>query len=96
MPGTTVFFANGASLIVEGQLVAEGTPDSPIRLARASTAGNWAGIQFRGSTADNRITHAVIEGSTRAAGMVDLDDSNLLLDHVFFDSANRRRITSIN
>ncbi len=94
MPGTTVFFDNGAALLVEGRLDAQGTPDAVIYLVGAPGATDWDGIHFIDTMADNRITHAIVEGSTRNDGMIELDGSNLLIDHVAFDRANRRRIRS--
>jgi len=92
MPGTTVFFDGGASLLVEGLLDAQGTPDALIRFAHAPGATNWDGIRFNNTMADNRITYAIVQHSTRVDGMIELDASNLLIDHVTLDSADRRRI----
>jgi hypothetical protein len=95
MPGTTVFFGQGAQLIVEGRLVAEGLPEAKIRFAPASTATDWEGIHFVSTTADNRITHAILQGSTRTDGMVDVDNSRLTIEDSVFEDAGRRRITAI-
>jgi len=95
MPGTTVFFEDGASLIVEGRLDAQGEADALIRFAPAAGASDWDGIHFLNTMLDNRITHAIIEGSTRTDGMIELDGSNLLIDHAAFGQADRRRITSV-
>ncbi|MHC1768018.1 MAG: lamin tail domain-containing protein [Verrucomicrobiia bacterium] len=47
-PGTTVFFASGASLVMEGgRLIAEGTGSQRIRFTRLpGTNGQWSGLQF--------------------------------------------------
>lgn len=95
MPGTTVFFGQDAQLIVEGRLVAEGLPEAKIRFASASTASDWEGIHFVSTTADNRITHAILQGSTRTDGMVDVDNSRLTVENSVFEDAGRRRITAI-
>jgi len=94
MPGTTVFFGQGAQLIVEGRLVAEGLPEANIHFAPASTATGWEGVHFVNTTADNRITHAVIRGSTRTDGMIDVDNSRLTIEDSVFEDAGRRRITA--
>jgi len=96
MPGTTVFFDDGASLLVEGRLDAQGTPDALIRFTRTPGATNWGGIRFNNTMADNRITYAVVEHSTRVDGMIELDASKVLIDHVTLDNADRRRIRADN
>ncbi|HUT12474.1 MAG TPA: lamin tail domain-containing protein [Thermoguttaceae bacterium] len=96
MPGTTVFFDDGASLLVEGRLDAQGTPDALIHFTRSPGATSWNGIRFNNTMADNRITYAVAQYSTRVDGMIELDASNLLIDHVTLDHADRRRIRADN
>ncbi|MEE8450427.1 MAG: lamin tail domain-containing protein, partial [Thermoguttaceae bacterium] len=98
-PGTTLYFANGAALTVKGRLLAEGDEHQSIRFTQVPGSGtntNWDGIQFVDTTEDNRITHAVIEYATTAAGMVGLRNSNLLIDNATFDHAERRRIGAVN
>ena len=98
-PGTTVYFANEQSLIVEGRLVADGTPAEIIRFSRVPGSGTISdGIQFAGTMQDNRISYAVVEwGGTRTNnGLIGLDESKLTLDHVTLDHAERRRIRSID
>ena len=94
LPGTTVFFNNGTSLIVEGPLYAEGTAEAPVRFTRAPGATSWDGIQFVDNMNDNVIRHAILEHSTRTNGMVDLVNSNLTLESSLLDHADRRRIRS--
>ena len=97
-PGTTVFFDAGAGFTFDGgQLVAEGDTAFPIRFARTPGAvGTWDGLQFVGSMLDNRISHAILEGVTRDAGLVGLQDSSITIDHAVFDKAERRRIWTMN
>ncbi|NQU23768.1 MAG: lamin tail domain-containing protein, partial [Candidatus Nealsonbacteria bacterium] len=96
LPGTTVFFDAGTSLTVRGRLVAEGTKYEQIRITRAPGAADWEGIRLVDTMQDNRISYAVVEHSNRTAGMIDLDNSNLTIDHTTLDHANRRRITSVD
>ncbi len=97
LPGTSVFFEPGARLLVHGLLTAEGEENAPIRFTRTpGTTGTWDGLQFIGSTKDNRITHAVIEYGRTDDGMVGVEDSQLLLDHVTFDHTDLRRIRTID
>lgn len=75
-PGATLHFHNGATLDVYGRLLAEGTPDAIVtlrgdRLDRMfdnlpydNLAGQWGGIRFREGSFDNRITHAMVRGTT--------------------------------
>ena len=66
MPGTTLKFASGTKLAVEGALVAEGTADSNITLAAVDTAHRWHGIEFTDESDDNScvLRHCVIEWAT--------------------------------
>ncbi len=99
MPGTTLFFENNATLQMNGgQLIAEGTEHETIRFTRAPGAQVWGGIQFTGSTADNRIRYAVLEygGLANNQGMLGLTGSNVTVEHSTFDHADRRRIRSQN
>jgi len=95
-PGTTVFFEDGASLVLEGRLIAEGTAEAPIRFAPAPGASSWDGLQFVGNMNDNVIRHAILGGVHRADGMIELDDSRLTLEHSTLEDATRRRISAEN
>ncbi|KKK83004.1 hypothetical protein LCGC14_2797730, partial [marine sediment metagenome] len=96
-PGTTVFFDEGARLTVNGRLLAEGTEHDQIRFTRTPGSNdNWDGIQFVDTMEDNRIAYTMLEYATTDAGMVGLENSNLLIDHATFDHARRRRIRSVN
>ena len=94
--GVTVFFEAGTSLTVKGRLVAEGTEDALIHFTKVPGGGNWEGLQFLNTMADNRIAYAVVEYGVTNNGMIGLDSSNLLVDHVTFDHTDRRRIRSID
>ena len=75
-PGATLYFHNGAALEVYGKLIAEGTPEARVtlrgdRLDRMfdnlpydNLAGQWGGIRFHEGSFDNRITHAMVRGTT--------------------------------
>jgi len=92
-PGTSVFFDSGARLSVRGQLIAEGTEVLPVRFTRTpGTPGTWKGIQFEDTTADNRIRWAVLEYGRTQDGMVGLDRSSLVLEHVTLDRTDRWRV----
>jgi hypothetical protein len=60
-PGTTLRLAQGRSILVEGELKAEGTSAQPITLTNDQEGAYWGAIGFWHTTADNRLTHGVIE-----------------------------------
>jgi hypothetical protein len=92
-PGTSVFFETGARMVIRGRLVADGAEDALIRFTRTpGSTGTWAGLQFNGSTEDNRITYALIEYGRTNDGMVGVENSHLLLEHVTFDHTDLRRV----
>jgi len=92
-PGTSVFFDSGARLSVQGRLVAEGTEYRPIWFTRTpQTQGTWKGIQFSETQADNRIRWAVLEYGRTQDGMIGLDHSTLLVEHVTFDHTDLWRV----
>jgi len=94
-PGTSVFFEPGAKMIVLGRLIAEGTQYRLIRFTRTPGAsGTWDGLQFVNTMSDNRIACAVVEYGQTDDGMLGLENSNLLLDHVTLDHTTLRRIST--
>ena len=49
-PGTTVRLAPGATLVLKGRLLAEGSPERPIRfLPQQADQGPWGAIVLMGS-----------------------------------------------
>ncbi|MGD8501618.1 MAG: lamin tail domain-containing protein, partial [Phycisphaerales bacterium] len=97
MPGTTVFFEPDAKISIRGRLIAEGTEYELIRFTRTPDAGGtWAGLQLVNTVDDNRITHSVVEYGRTNNGMIGLENSNLLLDHVTLDNTDLRRSRTVN
>jgi hypothetical protein len=96
-PGTSVYFEPDARIVIRGLLAAEGTDEAPVRFTRTpGSDGTWDGLQFVDSDADNRIAHAVIEYGRTDDGMVGVENSRLLLEHVTFDHTDLRRIRTID
>lgn len=116
-PGATLYFHNGASLQVYGRLIAEGEPGVPVtmrgdRLDRMfdnlpynNLAGQWAGIRFHEGSFDNRITHAMVRGTTWGIVCDSTDVSRMTLTihnsiihnstaHLLEVKCNRVRITN--
>ena len=95
--GTTVFFDPDATIIIKGQLIAVGSEYELIHFTRTpGTNSTWDGIHFINTTRDNRITYAVVEYGRSNNGMIGIENSNLLLDHVTLDNTDLRRISTIN
>jgi parallel beta-helix repeat protein len=59
-PGTVILMTKGVSLIVAGQLLAEGTPGRPIRFTRFGNDTVWRQILFV-QAVDSRLDHCIIE-----------------------------------
>jgi len=97
MPGTTVFFEPSAKIIVAGRFLAEGSEYELLRFTRTpGDSGMWDGLQFIDTIRDNRIAYAIVEYGQTNDGMIGLDESRLLLDHVTLDNTERRRIRTID
>jgi tetratricopeptide (TPR) repeat protein len=65
-PSTSLTFANGVSLTVNGKLNAIGTADQRITFDRIGTSGNWGSIVLSGSGANNStISYANIQYGTQ-------------------------------
>lgn len=80
-PGTTVFFANGAGLNVNGTLQVVGSDTQRIRLTRFPGGGNWAGITFSGTTQSNVLSYCDIEFAATGPQAINVQDSTLYVDH---------------
>lgn len=68
--GTRMYLHADAPLIVDGTLLAEGEPSSPVlftgdRLDEdyRDLPGSWPGIYFRASSTGNRLTHAIVRNA---------------------------------
>lgn len=59
-PGAQLLMDLGAGLIVEGQLLANGTSNQPITITRLGTSGTWSGISFVRAQ-PSRLRHCTIE-----------------------------------
>ena len=92
-PGTSVYFEPSARMVIRGRLAAEGGENALIRFTRTpGSQGTWNGLQFIGSGAENRIAYAVLEYGRTNDGMVGVENSRLLLEHVTFDHTDLRRV----
>jgi hypothetical protein len=74
-PGTIMLMDTGATLVVNGQLLAEGTTNQPISFTRATTAARWAGMRFV-RAADSHLRNCVIEYANSAGEHQDYYPTN--------------------
>lgn len=64
-PGVEIQFPAGASLIVRGQLLAEGTTQNPIHFAGQPEATEpWGHLKFHESTGPSNLRHVHIQGAS--------------------------------
>jgi hypothetical protein len=93
--GTSVYFAAGAGMLVNGALVAEGTETSRIRLTRtpgAGTTNSWNGINIQDASGVSRISHADLEFAGSGGHSIEVENSTLLADHLTFRGTTRTLI----
>ena len=74
-PGTVMLMNTGATLMVNGQLLADGTSNQPISFTRATTAARWARMMFVRAAA-SRLRHCVIEYASSAGDHQDYYPTN--------------------
>lgn len=79
-PGATVYFASGATLEVQGRLVAEGTETGRIQFARQPGSGGWGPLSLRDSQADNRLVHVDFIGPAAGAHALGVHNARLWLE----------------
>ncbi len=66
-PGTKLVLKDSVSLIVFGELVADGTEDQPITFTHYGDGGTWGNVVLDGTQADNRLVHCIVEYSSSAS-----------------------------
>jgi parallel beta-helix repeat protein len=59
-PGTVLLLKKGVSLIVAGQLLADGTAEQPIRFTHLGDGTTWKQLMFL-KAADSRLIHCIFE-----------------------------------
>lgn len=107
-PGATLYFHNKASLIVYGQLVAEGTAEQPItlrgdrldklfdNLPYNNLAGQWGGVRFCEGSFDNKLTHVMLRSSTWGiiCDSTDIERSTLTIHNSILHNATENILTA--
>ena len=95
--GSTVYFANGAGLVVAGRLLAEGTDTARIRFTISpGVSGSWNGIQFNGTQVDNRIRFADFEHSDGASHHIGASNSKLLVERCTWTPGGSKTIIELS
>ncbi len=65
-PGVEIWFSTDAQLVIQGQLLAEGTLESSIAFRlNPNEEGSWGNIQFDVADGDNLIRNAEVEGASK-------------------------------
>jgi len=88
--GVEIRMHDGSNIIVEGQLIINGSLTSPVNIIANAAAGasRWGGISFSSESDTSKIIHANIRGASRGInplihrGAISAKDSHLQLDHV--------------
>jgi len=93
--GTSVQFGPGASLLVQGRLLVEGTADRRVQfLVHPRLGGRWNGIGFDGATNECRLVQADLRAVQR--GTIQTTNSTILLDHVEWPGHQANALISRN
>ena len=95
-PGVSINFGNGASLIVRGQLYANGTSSRPIVFTSSEKIpgkGDWAGIRFLNSNCTSVLNYCEISYATNG---IYLDNSNLILDNSYIHHNQSSNLSVVN
>ena len=84
--GSTLKFANGASLIVNGTLDAQGTANNPIIFTSVSGSypGSWGSIIFDGSSASNSVIQ--YDSIKYGGGIQCLNGANVTIENSYIKS----------
>ncbi len=99
-PGVTVFLDAGVAFNVsgDGQVLAEGTADAPIRFTRnpLTGGGNWDGLNFTNTLADNRFVHVEFQSGDAQGKATDIAYSRVLFDHVTWSDVNAQILDMVH
>ncbi len=68
-PGVSVLFTGRFDLVVQGELIAIGTPGNEILFSRASSAVTWGGIRFQDADDRSILEHCQLEHVRRDDGI---------------------------
>ncbi len=92
-PGTTIYLGSGVNFTVAngGRLLAEGTPNAPIRFTTSPGSGvSWGGMVIDGavSSPETRIAYAHFEGNSTTC--IEVAGGTVALDHLTFGTTTHQ------
>ena len=96
LEGVAVRFSPNTRITIQGRLQARGTEQHRIHFTRSGASGSWGGLQFKNTRQDNVLTHCLLEYAQTNDGMIGVENTTLLLEHVTLDHTGRRRIRTID
>lgn len=95
-PGAEILFPGGATLIVQGRLLARGNAKRPVafRSTAGSKAGSWQGISFEEGTKEgSELLHVLIEG---AGQCVTLNGAKVRIANSTLRHSNKGVLSGVN
>ena len=96
-PGTTVYFAAGTSITVNGRINAQGAEYQRIRFTRQpGDTSTWNGIHLSGTTENNVFSYVDLEYADTSSGSISLSNSVALIENMSFAESNSIVIKSTN
>ncbi len=90
--GTTVLFASGKRIKVNGNLQVQGTVSQAVVFDRAGTSGTWNGIWIENSSANSNLNYCTVRNATtgirlkNTSGTVTIDHATLTANQIGFVS----------
>lgn len=89
--GVEIRFASGVSMVIEGTMIAEGSPDNPILFTALSSQEPWGSLIFRNTTGASSLNHAELRNAKTGKDPVNekaaiaLFNAKVNLDHLIIE-----------
>lgn len=92
-PGVVIYMPEQGHIVVEGQLLVNGTETSPASIRSNPLLGNsmWGGISFTNAVDTSRISHLILRGGSRGTdpivhrGAISGENAHLVIDALDID-----------
>ncbi|SVA05369.1 uncharacterized protein METZ01_LOCUS58223 [marine metagenome] len=92
--GVEVRMTDGGNIIIEGQLIINGTEENPVLMVPNTSAGSsrWGALCFNNDTDTSTISHLTINGASTGVnpiihhGAISSINSHIVLDHIEIDN----------
>jgi len=92
-PGVSVYFNTGASIIVNGRMVAEGTEYQRVRLSKVpGTATSWNGLLFINTLEDSRLSYIDMDYGDARGDSIYVSYGQLLIDNMTWPNSTQRAL----